>query len=58
MSKEVEKITFNRKEAASYLGLAENTFIKLLKDGSVPHIRVGRRVLIPKSAIDRFINNF
>jgi excisionase family DNA binding protein len=55
MTTEVRKVTYNRKEAASYLGLAENTFVKLLNSGKVKYIRVGRRVLIPQQSLDRFL---
>lgn len=55
MTKNVQKVTFNRKEGAAYLGLAENTFVKLLRDGSIPFIQVGRRILIPKQALERFL---
>ncbi|GEM_PF-2984675 len=52
---EVKKITFNRKEGAAYVGLCENTFAKLLNSGSIAHIRVGRRILIPKLTLDHWI---
>jgi len=54
---EVQKATFNRKEAAAYLGVAENTFARLLSQGRIKYIRAGRRILIPKVAIDRFLED-
>jgi excisionase family DNA binding protein len=54
---EIQKMTFNRKEAARYLGIAENTFSKLLKEGHIRYIRAGRRILVPKKALDEFLEN-
>lgn len=51
------KACYNRKEAAQYLGLAENTFVKLLNAGRIRCIRAGRRILIPKKALDDFLNS-
>lgn len=55
MPKEIQKVAFNRKEGAAYLGLAENTFVKLLNSGTIKFTRVGRRILIPKQALDEFL---
>ena len=52
----IQKQAYNRKEAAVYLGMAENTFVKLLKSGEVKFIRVGRRVLIPIKALDEWLD--
>jgi excisionase family DNA binding protein len=54
---EIQKATFNRKEAAAYLGIAENSLAKLLLGGRIRYIRAGRRILIPKVAIDRFLED-
>lgn len=51
----IEKKAFNRKEGARYLGLAENTFIKLLNEGRINFVRVGRRILVPKNSLDKFL---
>ena len=56
MTKEVQKVAFNRKEGAAYLGIAENTLVKLLNEGRISFIRVGRRILIPKQTLDRFLD--
>lgn len=53
----IQKQAYNRKEAAVYLGMAENTFVKLLKSGEVKFIRVGRRVLIPIKALDEWLES-
>jgi excisionase family DNA binding protein len=56
MTIQIEKAAFNRAEAAAYLGMAQNTLIKLLDAGTIKHIRAGRRLIIPKMALDRFLD--
>jgi len=51
----IEKGVYNRKETAVYLGMAENTLLKLLKNGTIPHIRTGRRILVPIKALDEWL---
>jgi excisionase family DNA binding protein len=51
----VQKEGFNRKEGATYLGISENTFARLLRDGRINCVRVGRRVIVAKSELDRFL---
>lgn len=53
-----EKRIFTRQEAADYLGVSLNLFDKLIsrRFHPVPHIRVGKRVLIPVNAFDEWID--
>jgi hypothetical protein len=46
------KPTLSRKEAQKLSGLGISAFDEALKRGFFPHIRVGRRVLIPR---ERFL---
>jgi excisionase family DNA binding protein len=55
MTSVIHKQGYNRKEAATYIGMAENTFMKLLNSGEVNFIRVGRRVIIPKKSLDAWL---
>jgi excisionase family DNA binding protein len=56
--KNIEKQAFNRKEAAAYMGLAENTFInKLVKTNRIKYIQVGRRCIFPKKELDKFLES-
>ena len=41
------------KEAARRLGIGRNTAYLRAADGSLPAYRIGRRLLIPRAAIDR-----
>jgi excisionase family DNA binding protein len=47
---------FSPGEACYYLNLSWNTLKTLINNGEIRTIRVGRRYLIPKQAIDSFIN--
>ena len=38
-------------EFRAYLGLARSTVYDLLRRGKIPHIRVGRCIRIPKTAL-------
>lgn len=42
-------------QAARAINVCERTVWTLVNDGELPHIRVGRRVLISWSAIERWI---
>lgn len=50
-----EKCVLNRKEAAQYLGVAENTLAKLLTAGKIKFVRAGRRILIAREALDVYL---
>lgn len=51
----VEKQGYNREEAARYIGVAENTLVKLEKSGIVNCIKAGSRKIYPKIELDRFL---
>lgn len=55
MTTDVIKVAYNRQEAAKYIGVAENTFVKLLNSGRIKYIKAGRRLIIPKKELDRFL---
>lgn len=56
MTTDIKKAAFNRAEAAAYIGVAPNTLVNLLKLGSIRHIKAGRRLIIPKAALDKFLD--
>jgi hypothetical protein len=43
MTTKIEKTAFNRSEGAAYIGVAENTFVKLINEGksNVPELEEG-----------------
>jgi len=50
--KEPEPLAVNFKQAAFLLGVKEPTIRKHVRLGTIPHVRVGRRVLVPMKAIN------
>ena len=52
----LERRAFNTKEAAQQLGLSENVVRREMREGRLPHVRVGRRVLISDRAISLFLD--
>jgi excisionase family DNA binding protein len=55
MEANIIKMGFNRKEAAKYLGVSENTLVKYLKDEIIPFKKVDGRVFITRIALDKFL---
>ncbi|MGC2414573.1 MAG: helix-turn-helix domain-containing protein [Stellaceae bacterium] len=50
-----EKLTYSVVETAALLGLSRNSTYARVKDGTIPSVRVGFRHLIPKAALDHFL---
>jgi excisionase family DNA binding protein len=50
------KEVFNASEACFHIGLSWNTLKKLINEGEIRVVRVGRRYLIPKTSLDEFLH--
>lgn len=50
-----DRITLRPREAARALGICERTFRDLMRSGAIPHIRLGRAVLVPVADLEAFI---
>ena len=50
-----EPVVLNKKEAAQVLGVSLRTIDRLIALKELPVRRVGRRVLIPRTALDNFL---
>lgn len=48
-------IVVSVKEAGRQLNLGRTTILRLLANGELPYRRVGRRILIPRRALERFL---
>jgi excisionase family DNA binding protein len=55
MSDKVQRRTYTVLEVAEILGIGRNTAYEVCRNGEIPTIRVGGRVLIPRSAIDELL---
>lgn len=52
---ENNKIPFDRKEAARRLGVSVVTLDRMIAKKRIPHVRIGRRVLMTQSMVDQVI---
>jgi excisionase family DNA binding protein len=50
---EISKHFFSRKETAKVLSISLPTLNRRLADGSIPHVKLGGRVLIPAEYINK-----
>ena len=50
-----DKLTYSVREAARILGLSKNSTYSGIRTGEIPHITVGKRILIPKCSIDALL---
>lgn len=51
----VERQTVSIEEAATFLGVSRWLAYELVKRGELPTVRLGRRVLVPRAALDRML---
>ena len=50
-----ERLTYSVEEAAELLGISRAFAYECVSRGDIPHLRIGRRILIPKSALHKFV---
>lgn len=51
-----DRMTYSIEEAASMLGLGRNSAYEAARAGQLPAIRIGRRLLVPKAALDKMLS--
>ena len=52
---EIEKRTVTVKIAAVILGIGRTSAFEAVRRGDIPHIRIGKRILIPIAALDKML---
>jgi excisionase family DNA binding protein len=50
-----ERLTYNVREAAELLGLSKNSAYQACLRGEIPHLKIGKRILIPKAQLERLL---
>ena len=55
LSEMTDKKTLTVAEAIAVLGISRTLAYRLIKDGKLPVIRLGKRVLIPVSALEKIL---
>ena len=53
---EVDSLTLTVGEACKRLGISRGLCYEAIKRGDLPHLRIGRRILIPKVALERLLD--
>jgi excisionase family DNA binding protein len=56
MEQKGERLTYDIVEAGRLLGLGRNASYDAAKAKEIPTIRIGRRLLVPKAALDRLLS--
>lgn len=52
---EIKRIAFSISELAISLGCSERMLWKLVHQGQIGHVRIGRRVIITQNQIDKYL---
>lgn len=51
----MEKLVYTPAETQKLLGLGRGTIYEALRTGAIPSVRVGRKFLIPRAALERML---
>lgn len=51
----MEKLTISVEEAAQLLGIGRGTAYELARNGQLPTLKLGRRLLVPKAALEKML---
>ena len=57
MNEAIKAKTYTIEQAAKLLGLSRNSCYDAGNRGEIPAVRVGKRLLVPIAAFDRFLEN-
>ena len=53
---EVEPLTYSVETAARLLGIGRNSAFEAIRQGQLPAVRIGRRLLVPRRAIEKMLD--
>ena len=56
MISEDKRLTYTIAEAAEMLGIGKNQAYQAANEGELPTIKIGRRRLVPRPALDRMLS--
>ena len=51
-----ERITLSVMEAAVLLGVSRNSLYEAVRRGEVPHLRIGRRIVISRRQLENLVD--
>lgn len=52
-----DRLTYTVEEAAAVLGISRAFAYEAVHRGEIPHLRIGRRILIPRSALTQLVES-
>ena len=52
---DIEKLTLTVEETAKCLGIGRNSAYEAIARGEIPVIRIGKRLLVPKAALETLL---
>lgn len=52
---EIERATLSVMEAAMIMGVSKNVAYEAVRQGEIPSIRLGGRILVPRTALERLL---
>lgn len=53
----VKRNTLTTLETAKYLGVSQDLIFKMVREKSIPHFRIGRRILFRVESIEKWITD-
>ena len=53
----VDRLTYDVEEAGVKLGIGRTQAYEAARNGELPTIRIGKRLLVPKAALDRMLTD-
>jgi excisionase family DNA binding protein len=53
---DLNAVTYRIEEAAKLLGIGRNTAYEAAKTGQLPTVRIGKRLLVPKVALEKLLS--
>jgi excisionase family DNA binding protein len=53
---QMERLTVTVSEAAKILGVSRMTAYTAVREGTIPSLKIGRRVLVPRAALERLLD--
>jgi excisionase family DNA binding protein len=51
----IEKLTLSVDEFCQVMGISRNHGFSAVRNGEVPHLKIGKRILIPRIAVERML---
>ncbi|MFC1978581.1 excisionase family DNA-binding protein [Chloroflexota bacterium] len=56
MQQQPAVLTYSVSECADILGISKGLCYQLVREGRIPSLRLGRRLIIPKTALEKLLN--